>query len=80
MSKGTHSHYSAFIVVKVLLQLHFVLMMKSCFVSTHLIKQTVLLYNSQTIKLQKRSHCCTTASSSFFQVVVAILNFQMLYY
>lgn len=33
MSKGTNSHNSAFIEVKELPQLHFVLMMKSCFVS-----------------------------------------------
>lgn len=32
-SKGTNSHYSAFIAVKALPRLHFVLMTKSCFVS-----------------------------------------------
>lgn len=62
-------HTILLLVVKALLQLHFVLMMTSCFVSIHLTQQTVLRHNSPTIKLHKRSQSCTTASYIFFQVV-----------
>jgi len=63
MSEGKKNpHHSAFIVVKGPLQLQFILMMKSCFVSIHL-TDVQLFYH---LAPQKGPTFCTAAASSVY--------------
>lgn len=71
MSKGTNSHYSAFIVEKVLLRRHFVLMMKSRFVSIHLTQAKTVL-KCKTLKQLNSTKGATFAS------LLPLLSFRLL--